>query len=647
MKKFGALFKPIKIKGTLIRNRIVLPPMNTNFADSDGSVSDRFTNYYVEQGKGGAGLLIVSSAYIDPASKKRKGSLLLHDDCFIPKLKGLTTAVHATGAKILQQLNHNGRLLTSSKELKTSAKAGSAIGPSAVPHLSTGEIPRVLTVEEIKELVEKFGQAARRAEEAGFDGVELHGTHGYLINQFFSRYSNRREDKYGGSLENRMRFPLEVYHRVRELTGDDFLVCYRVNAREFVPIETPFEEVIAFCKRLEGEGVDLIHVSAGSGEITSSVLKMIPPGSTPRGCYADFAADIKANVKIPVVAVGRINTPEIAEEILLEKKADMVATGRALIADPYWPDKVRRGELEQIRRCVGCNQGCMERLVQEETVTCLYNPEVGREATMSRSRTKKKVMVIGGGPGGMEAAVIAALRGHEVEIYDKGQELGGQCLLAAIPPGKEEFSAISDFFRSELKRLKVSVYLQEEVTVKKVIETNPDVVILATGSLPYCPEIPGINKENVMTAWDVLEGKATTRKVLVAGGGQVGIETSLFLAENGKQVVLVEMLDDIAKDAGPLNRSHLKEQLKETEIEVRCNTELLRIGESEVIVRDRNREYEIPTETVVLSLGAKAQDSLYQALEGKVSELYAIGDCVAPRKMIEAIHEAYDVATNI
>ncbi len=646
MSPFEFLSKPLTIRGITLRNRIVMPPMNTNFAETDGSVNEQFTRYYVERGKGQVGLIIVSSAYIDPAAKKRSGALLLHDDRFIPGLGAFTTAIHATGARVLQQLNHNGRLLSSSKELKTAVKGG-AVGPSAIPHLGSGEIPRVLTREEIKELVEKFGQAARRAKEAGFDGVELHGTHGYLINQFFSLYSNRREDEYGGSLENRMRFPLEVYRRARELTGNDFLIGYRLNAREFAPIETPFEDVIVLSQRLEAEGVDLLHVSVGTSETPMTVLKFIPPGSVSPGCYADLAAAVRAKVKIPVITVGRINTPEVAERILREGKADLVAIGRGLIADPYWTEKALSGEPDRIRRCIACNQGCMEQLVKEKKVTCLYNPEVGREGELSAALKRKKVWVIGGGPGGMEAAMIAALRGHHVEIFEKEGELGGQALLAATPPGKQEFNGVKDFLAAELKRLQVKTHLNEEMTVEKAAQGSPDVLIVATGALPLLPKIPGIENENVVTAWDVLRGKEVGEKVVVAGGGMVGVETALFLSKKGRSVILIEMLEDIAQDAGPLNRARLKEELAGTDIEVRCKTKLTKIVRKGVAVQGVTGGDEIPAGTVVLALGAKAQDSLHRTLTGRVPEIYATGDCVTPRKMLEAIHEAYDIASKI
>jgi 2,4-dienoyl-CoA reductase-like NADH-dependent reductase (Old Yellow Enzyme family)/thioredoxin reductase len=646
MNQFNNLFSPYTIKNTTIRNRIVLPPMNTNFADPDGSVNERFTKYYVERGKGGAGLLIVSSAYIEKAAKKRSGALLLDDDRFIPKLKAFTSAVQATGAKIFQQLNHNGRLLSSSKELKTAATA-EPIAPSAIPHLSTGEMPRALTLEEIQEFVEKFAQAGRRAKAAGFDGVELHGTHGYLINQFFSCYSNRRTDEYGGNLENRMRFPLEVYRRTRELTGEGFLICYRINAQEFAPVETPLEEVIVLCRRLEKEGVDLLHVSVGNSETAAGALRMIPPLSVPQGCYADLAAAVKVKVEIPVIAVGRISSPEIAEQILQEKKADFVAIGRALIADPYWPEKALKGDREKIRPCIACNQGCIERLSKEKVIRCFCNPEVGLEEELSPAEAKKKVMVVGGGPGGMEAAIVAASRGHDVELYEKENSLGGQCSLVASSPGMEDFPVLKDFWIQELKRLKVLTHLNKNISAGEITAIQPDVVILATGSVPLVPEIPGVEKENVKTAWDVLAGKEVGDTVAVIGGGFVGIETAIFLERKGKEVVIIEKLDEVMQDAGPLNRARLRRELDETEIVLKCKTELLAIDDRKITVRGVEGEYDIPIGTVVLALGAKSRNTLQRELEGKVPELYAVGDCVEARNMIEAIHEAYDVAAAI
>lgn len=643
---FQALFNPLTIKSITLRNRIVLPAMNTNFADADGSVNERFIRYYVERGKGGAGLIIVSSAYIDPRARKRIGSLLLHEDRFIPQLRELTDAVHVTGARIVQQLNHNGRLLSSSKELQTAVSSGS-VGPSAIPHLVSGECPHVLTKPEIEELVEKFGQAARRAQQAGFDGVEIHGSHGYLINQFFSLYSNRRLDEYGGNLENRIRFPLEVYRCIRQLTGDEFLIGYRLNGQEFAPVETPPSDVASLAERLEKEGIDFIHVSAGNSETPAMLLKMIPPCSEPPVCYADLASAVKKKVKVPVIAVGRITTPQAAEDVLQQRKADLVATGRALIADPYWPEKARRGKPESIRFCIGCNQGCMELLIKEQPISCLQNPEVGREGESHRPAQKKNIWVVGGGTAGMEAAVVAAARGHDVELFEKNNKLGGLALLAAAAPGKESFKAVTDYLKYELHRLKVKVSLNIQMTPEMILQNRPEAVILATGSDPIIPEIPGIRNENVITARDALRGRKTGKKVVVVGGGLVGLETSLFLSHMGINVILIEMALAIGGDVGPLNRTRLEETLPKTAIDIRCKTHLQSIEPTYVCVDSESGEYKISMDTVVLAVGAKPQDSLMSSLTGKIPHVYSIGDCKTPRKMLEAIHEGYETALRI
>jgi 2,4-dienoyl-CoA reductase-like NADH-dependent reductase (Old Yellow Enzyme family)/thioredoxin reductase len=643
---FNNLFKSLTVKNITLRNRIVLPAMNTNFADADGSVNERFTNYYVERGRGGAGLIIGSAANVDLRARARIGSLLLHDDSYIPKLQVFTDAIHATGAKVIQQLNHNGRLLGATKDLKTGGTS-EPVGPSAIPRLITGERPHELTIPEIKELVEKFGQAARRAKLAGFDGVEIHGSHGYLVNQFFSVYSNRRQDEYGGTLENRLRFSLEIYRRIRELTGDDFIISYRLNGHEFAPVETPISDVIVLARRLEQEGIDLLNVSAGNCEIPETLLKMIPPGSAPNACFADLAAAVKKEVKVPVITVGRITTPQIAEDILESGKADMVATGRALIADPYWPEKALNGKSDLIRRCIGCNQGCMERLTQEKSITCLHNPEVGREGELHPPVQKKRVWVIGGGPAGMEAAIVSASRGLSVELFEKEDKLGGQALLASISPGKEQFSAVHDHLMSELKRLKVPIHLNKEVTAEEILRDGPEVVILATGSISLIPDIPGSKLDNVVTARDVLGGKKVGKKVVVVGGGLVGLETALFLSQEGKEVTVIEMLEDIGGDVGALNRALLKEALAKSAIEIKCTTRLLKIDPTFITVQEEGGEHQIPADTVVLATGAKSQNTLLAGLTGKISQIYSIGDCQSPRKMLEAIHEGYDAAFQI
>lgn len=642
------LFSPLSLAPKVIlRNRIVLPPMNNNFADAEGYVTPRLVGYCVERGKGGAGLLIVPPGYIDPAARKRSGSTMLHDDKYISSLRNLTDQVHKTGAFIFQQINHNGRLLTSTKDLKT-AFLGKTVGPSAVPHLMTGEIPHVLTSEEIELMVEKFGQAALRAKKAGFDGVELNGAHGYLLNQFFSRHSNHRDDRYGGTMEKRMRFPLEVVRRVRDLVGPDLLISYRISALEYTTDGIILEEAVALSRRLEDENVNLIHVSAGNSETPLSMLKIIPPSAAPSGCYAHLARAVKQEVSIPVIAVGRINTPEVAEAILSRGDADLVATGRALIADPHWPDKTLHGRRGEVRCCVGCNQGCYEYLAQERSMSCLYNPEVGMETDpVKPAPLKKKVWVVGGGPGGMEAARVAALRGHTVTLFEKEDRLGGQVFLAAVPPGKGELNYVKEFLASEIRRLKVEIRLGEEVSPGMVSEGSPEVLILATGSVPLIPGLEGVLQDNVVSARDVLAGREVGRKAVIIGGGLVGIETALFLADQGREVVLVEMLEDIASDAGPLNRVRLKEEIKKQSVQVRKNTSFAGIEENRIKLRSAGGVEEITADTLILAVGSVSDEKLYQALQEREElyrgELYRLGDCALPRNLLEAVHEGHQV----
>lgn len=643
---FQYLFEPLQIKNLSIKNRIVMPAMNTNFADPKGYVTQKFINYYRERAKGGVGSIIISSAYIDPRAKKRSGGLAIYDDDFIPGLALLSSSLKEYGAIVFQQLNHNGRLLASSDLLKTDVEDRYVVAPTAILHPVTGGYPRELTLQEIQELVRKFAQGARRAKAAGFDGVEIHGAHGYLIGQFFSPYTNKRSDVYGGSLEQRMKFPLEVVREVRRTTGSDFAISYRMSAVEFVDGGVNIEEAKILAKELEKEGVDIIHVTGGINESPEGMLLTIPPMTMPKDLLYPLAGQIREAVSIPVIAVGRIDCPEVAEGILQSGGADLVATGRALICDPFWPQKAMQGKTDEIRKCIACNQGCIEKISQEEEQTCLLNPGVGREGLgdLSSAKRKKKIVIIGGGPGGMEAAVISALKGHDVELFEKEAEMGGQCLLAAKAPGKEIFYSVTDYLTREMQRLKVSVHLKEEATVEKVQKIHPDTVIIATGGLPLFPQIPGIEKNNVITAWDVLKGKEVGEKVLIAGGGSVGIETALFLSERGIGVMLIEKLDKIAHDAGSLTQARYRVELGKTDIQVKCKTELLKIDEKGVSVRDETGEHDIASDTVVLALGIEPEDSLYQALSTQVPELYAIGDCLAPRRMIDVIHEAYKVS---
>jgi 2,4-dienoyl-CoA reductase-like NADH-dependent reductase (Old Yellow Enzyme family)/thioredoxin reductase len=545
-------------------------------------------------------------------------------------------------------LNHNGRLLTSSSEFKTSG--GVVIGPSAVPHKLTGDIPQVMTKKDIQDMIQRFVINAKHAKMAGYDGVEIHGAHGYLINQFLSCYSNKRTDEYGGSLENRMRFALEIVREVRRAVGDDFVISFRLEAMEYNPGGVNTEEAVVLAKALETEGVDMLNVTAGNSESPITALKMFPPTSVPQGCYSHFSKVIKESVSIPVSVMGRIASPERAEEILEAGEADLVTIGRGLLADAHWVNKCSQGRREELRQCIGCLQGCYEQLAKEEALTCIYNPFVGREyQPLEPAKEKKKVWVVGGGPGGMEAARVAALRGHDVELFEAQDVLGGQVNIASIPPGKAEFKEIMRFYNHELKRLGVKVHKSRALTVEDVVGSNAQVVVLAVGSDPLVIPVPGVDQENVVSARDVLLGAPCGQNVVVCGGGLVGVETALFLDQNNKNVTLIEMRDRLVADAGPMNKARLLDELSKSSVKALTCTKLSAIDGNRVIVETTDGSQEILADTVVLALGAKARRGFEEALRNSAftGEVYAVGDCVNARKILEAVAEGAATALQI
>lgn len=646
--RFKKILEPITIKGVTIRNRIVMPAMNTNMASHDGFATEQLINYYAERARGGVGLIIVSAAAVDKKARKRTGGLLLDEDVYKADLGHLVEKIHAYGGKVFQQLNHNGRLLSS---MSSGTFKIRPVAPSPLAHAVTGEIPRELTREDILDLIEKFGKAALRAKDAGFDGVELHGAHGYLLDQFLSPYTNKRSDEYGGNLEGRQRFPLEVLKNVREKVGEGFPISYRLSAEEFVPRGLTIDETEVFCRCLEKTGVDLIHISAGINESPSSQLKVIPMMDTPRGCFLPFAERIRKHVNIPIITVGRINSPELAEQALEAHMADLIAVGRGLIADPYWVQKAAAGNQGEIRTCIACNQGCMERLIQEKQITCIYNPDVGREREYRIVKTEvpKKVLIVGGGPGGMEAARVLSLRGHDVTLWEQGDRLGGQVLLYAHLPGKEEFWEMLNYFTHQLEKGSVTIEFNKRATTANVRAFNPQIVIIATGAKPKNLEIPGIDQTHVLTFKEILNRARNPQKTIaVVGGGLVGLETALYLAQQNHPVTVLEMLPEIGSDAGPLVKANLLQKIQKTNIKTLPNCELLGIRPTILDVSLDGIIQEIRgIETIVLACSSIADEDLFKTFEETGIESYRVGDCISPRKCLDAIHEASAVARTI
>lgn len=646
MSQFKKLFEPWMIGKMRLKNRIISSPMERNYCNKDGSVTQQYVDYLSAKAKGGVGLIILESTYVDPRGKGRVLQLGCYDDKLIPGLKRLADAVHQHGAKIGLELHFAGR------QTAGEITGMQPMAPSVVPcWVSGGEIPREMTIKEIEEMIEKFAHGAERSKRAGFDMVELHGGHGYLLAQFLSGYSNKRTDQYGGSLENRMRFPLEVVKAVRRAVGEDFPIAYRLSGDEYIDGGVNLEETVPFAKKLEAAGVDLIDVSAGLYETTYIISQ---PMDIPLGCNVHLAEEIKRAVNIPVSVVGRINDPVFADNIINEDHADFVSFARALHADPDFPRKAQEGRMDDICMCVACMQGCIDILGTHVPIFCAVNPMVGREREFEIKKTSKPkhVVVVGGGPGGMEAARIAALRGHQVTLYERDNTLGGQLKWASKPPFRGEYEQVVRYLSRQIEKAGVQINLEQEVDTEMLYNLKPDVVVVATGSRPFASFIPGREKSHVVTYLDILGGDvAPGRRVSVIGGQKIGCEVADYLAEKGSEVILTDPSGEFCQDAGMKTRWLLMERLEgEPKIELRKKTTVEMIDDSSIVIQKEGKTETInDIDQVVMAMGKISRKELGDALiaDSKVNEIYTVGDCVLPRKMTEAIYEGSAVGHKI
>ncbi|MEW6440141.1 MAG: FAD-dependent oxidoreductase [bacterium] len=643
--KYPKLFEPGRIGRVRLRNRVIMPPMATNFAGPSGEVTERLIRYYVERAKGKVGLIIVENVQVKyPEGKNVACQLRLDDDKYVAGFQELAEAVHGYGAAIFMQIHHAGREYHGNE-------GAEGVAPSAIPDGLLQVPVRELTAGEILDLVERFSETALRAKKAGMDGVELHGAHGYLINQFMSPHTNQRIDDWGGTFERRMRFPLEIIKKTRAKVGPDFPLSFRLSADEFVPGGLKIEDSVRISKMLEGAGIDILHASAG---IYESLPIIAEPMRFEEGWRSYLAAEIRKHVKIPVIAVGVIRTPAVAEAILRDGKADFVAVGRTLIADPHWALKAQEGRDEDIRKCISCNIGCLGGHVFNDLyMRCTVNPVVGHErldgwVELKPAGRKKKVMIAGGGPGGMEAARVAALRGHDVTLYEKAGELAGQIRVAALAPGKSKLGFVREYYASQLPKAGVKVELDREVDEELLRAEKPDVLVVATGAEPIVPDIAGISGKNVFLAWDVLARKVNVpgKKVAIAGGGMAGCETALLLSEQGKEVTVLEMRGELAADMEPIARVDLLfERLPKAGIQSVTGKVIAEINDQGVVLLDpMGRKSLIAADSVVNALGSKSVEALESKAAGLVPEVYVIGDARDPRKIINATFEGASIA---
>jgi 2,4-dienoyl-CoA reductase (NADPH2) len=673
------LFTPIKINTLELSNRIYLPAMHLGMA-KEFEVTDQIVNFYTQRAKGGPGMICVGYATVDELSGNTQ-NIGAHADRFIPGLTRLASAIKENGSLAAVQINHAGRY-----NFSFFLDGKQPVAPSAIASRMTKETPKAMTAAEIKQTVASFAAAAGRVKRAGFDAVEVLSGTGYLISEFLSPLTNQRTDEYGGILENRMRFGLEIMAAVRESVGPEFPLIVRMNGNDFMPGGNSREELVAYARALAKGGVDALCINVGWHE--ARVPQIV--AQVPRGAFAYLARGIKEVVDIPVIASHRINDPKEAREVIQEGYCDMVAMGRSLIADPMLPQKTRQGKEDQIVHCIACAQGCFDNLFKLKHVECLCNPLAGYEQGEEHvpAAPGKKVLVVGGGAAGMTAALTAFRRGHQVTLYESSHRLGGQLHLAAAPPGRQEFAQFARDLAAQMRVLKIPVVLNTVVD-KTVIEAMaPDVVLLATGARPLLPPIPGLELPHVVDAWDVLENKVDTgRRVAIIGGGAVGVETALFLAEKGtlsadtlkflfvnkaetpdtlfematkgsKEICVIEMMDRVGKDIGKSTKWGMMQDLGRFGVTTITSGRVTKIietgieyaktpgGETPEDAPGRATR-QMAVDTVVVAAGSASHNPLEEIVKELGLAVQVIGDAGRVGTAFDAVHAGYRAAREL
>ena len=639
--KFKSMFTPIKIGPMTVPNRFVVPPMGNNFANTDGTMSDNSLAYYRERAVGGFGLITFEATVVDKKAKGGPRKPCLFEDSTIESFKRVIDACHEAGAKISIQLQHAG-------PEGNAAVAGHPIkAASAIPSSFGRNTPVAISKEEIYELIELYGDAAVRAQKAGADAVEVHCAHGYLVNSFLSPRTNKRVDEFGGCFENRMRLPRLIIENIRKKVGDSMAIICRINSSDEVAGGLDVHDNATIAAYLEECGVDGLHVSRA---VHIRDQYMWAPTVLHAGFSADLVTEIKKAVTIPVITVGRFTEPHFAELLVRQGRCDLVAFGRQSLADPHTPNKAKEDRLQELNPCIACLQGCVQNMYQGNPVKCLVNPFLGHESEVKPAEVSKKVIVVGGGVGGMLAGYTAAMRGHDVTLFEATDTLGGQMRLAAYPPGKGDITNMVRSYVAKCEQYGVKIRMNTNVTPELITAESPDVVVIATGATPLILPIPGINESGLINAVDLLDGKESCgKKVLVVGGGMVGCETAAFLGEQEHEVTVIELRDKVGADVISEHRKFLMSDFDEYKIQSVTSAKVAKFFEDGVsyTLADGSEHRLEGFDSVVLAMGARAYDPLSEEVKKVVKETYVIGDAVRARRALDATNEALEVAMKI
>jgi 2-enoate reductase len=631
--------------GTLeTKNRVAMAPMGTNgLTDIDCGYSRRLIDFYAARAKGGAGMIITGAAVVNTTLEGGISHFLprLDSSAYMGRLSEFCDAIHHYGARLVLQLTAGfGRV--------------NFLQNNPIPPISASELPcfldpsvstRALTAQEIQTLVVSFATSAGMAKIAGVDAIEIHGYGGYLIDQFQTALWNKRTDEYGGDLDGRLRFTMELIGATRSAVGPDLPIIFKFTPDHYIEGGRTMEEGLEIARRLERAGVDALHVDGGCYEVWN---RAVPSMYEPPACQIELAAAVSKVVEVPVIANGKLGNPELAESVIEEGKTDFVAIGRPLLADPDWPNKVKAGRLDDIRPCIGCNEACIGRGYEMKYLSCTVNPLTGmeKEYALTGVDSRKSVLVIGGGPGGMEAAAVAASRGCEVTLWEKSERLGGKLNLASAPDFKQDIRPLTAYLSRQVEKTGVKVALGRAATASLVAEMNPDVVIIATGSVPRFPDISGVEASNVFNMVDLFqEERDPGDDVIVAGGGLCGCETAAYLAGQGKKVTIVEMADELMPEGVNINTMMgVHALLAQRGVEVLTGATLVEVNRGSAVVEASGGARELKADSVVAATGFAADLTLRDALEGRVPEVVAIGDCSEPRNILGAIWEGFHAA---